>query len=83
MLVKKKELNIDSSYGRGLFILAWRIFWRCTKNPRSDCLPNNFELEVNLNRSGKQSLAGFSLMTAVNHLCCAAATSTRRAVRNL
>jgi hypothetical protein len=39
-------------------------------------LPNNFELEVILKRSGKKSLAGFSLMTAVNRLCCAATTST-------
>jgi hypothetical protein len=59
------------------------IFLSCTQTPRSDCLPNNFELEVNLNRSGKQSLAGFSLMTVVNHLCCAANTSTRRAARDL
>jgi hypothetical protein len=32
-------------------------------NPRGDCLPNNFELERNLHRSGKQSLAGLFPMS--------------------
>jgi hypothetical protein len=34
--------------------------------PPGDCLPNNFELEVNLNRSGKQSLAGLFPTMAAN-----------------
>jgi hypothetical protein len=66
MLVENKESNIDSSEERGLFFLAWVIFWRCTKTPPSDCLPNKFELEVILKRSGKKSLAGFFLMMTAN-----------------
>jgi hypothetical protein len=66
MPVENKELNIDSSSERGLFILTWLVFWRCTKTPLSDYLPNNFGLEKNLYRSGKQSLSGLFSMVAAS-----------------
>jgi hypothetical protein len=63
MLVENKELNIDSSYERGLFILVWVIFGVALKPRQVTACQITSSFSVILKRSGKKSLAGFFPMS--------------------